>query len=180
MTGAPALRCFSRRSLSAIIAGLDNPSVSRLKKTWKLVPKDTKVFQDLYDIILPTNAYKLLREKQRSAGAPVIPYIAVHIVDLEHLNQAATYLDTKEDTEMVNFSKFRVQASIFAEIAKFRATRYILETVPKYQAWLAANIGGLEEEEKRNDKEFYRHSLQIEPSAIVTTSGMLDVRSFSS
>lgn len=60
----------------AIVCGLQNSSISRLKQTWeKVTKKDMKIYSKLLDLFSLNKNYKNYREALNAAQVPLIPYL---------------------------------------------------------------------------------------------------------
>jgi hypothetical protein len=149
-------RCLELRNffdMSAVVCGLSHSSVSRLKQTWQLLGrKELRAFEELSDLIAPMSSYKLLRGLHRETAAALaltqthetkqsnrasigaVPYIAVYIIDAEHLTQVPDILYNG----MINFAKKRVEASLYIELLRFRSGKYPFVNDPDYQRLLAS------------------------------------------
>lgn len=71
-------------SLQAIISGLNNASVYRLKQTWEKMRKK-KVYQVLLDceeLLDPSSNFSLYRKTLSTIDQPIIPYMGVYLSDL--------------------------------------------------------------------------------------------------
>jgi hypothetical protein len=123
-----------------IVAGLNMAAISRLKKTWKLLPKkylDIWVYLNqvvsnegkfLSDIIL--GSYRVYRltmkaKKERYGEVPVLPYVGVNLSDLTFSEDGNTsfYIDPNAHKSMgdpalplVNFGKMRLISGVFSLI----------------------------------------------------------------
>ncbi|ELR17895.1 RasGEF domain containing protein [Acanthamoeba castellanii str. Neff] len=62
----------------------------------------------------------------------LIPYIAIYIIDLEHLSQVPEVIANG----MVNFAKKKIEASIFSEMIKFREHKYNFVPIEPYREWV--------------------------------------------
>eukprot|EP01088_Endostelium_zonatum_P000320 TRINITY_DN10600_c0_g1_i1.p1 TRINITY_DN10600_c0_g1~~TRINITY_DN10600_c0_g1_i1.p1 ORF type:complete len:954 (-),score=229.03 TRINITY_DN10600_c0_g1_i1:44-2905(-) len=100
----------------AIVAGLENTSVHRLKKTWEEVTKMdggawVKSYGELKD--LSENNYHRLRKEVKETAAPCIPYLGMFLTDLTFMEEGN---QDKVDGGLVNFYKLRLVADKMQEI----------------------------------------------------------------
>lgn len=141
-------------SLMAIIAALNNSSVSRLRQTFSsLTQKLTAQLAELNDLVSQVGNYAKLRNAIHSCTPPLVPYLGMYLTDL-------TFIDENRDlTEagLINFSKRRQIANVVQnEIAQYQQERYNLEPVPQIQQFLT-NL------QYFDDKTNYKLSTWIEP-----------------
>lgn len=103
------LRNFN--SLMAIVSGLSAYSVSRLRRTWELVPMPLKsTFSDLVTLVNDNRSYKNLRAACAQAqGQPVLPYLGVLLFDL---NRAEEIAKPGLPDNFVGFTKYRTLAPV--------------------------------------------------------------------
>lgn len=127
-----ALNNFS--SLMAIVAGLNNSAVLRLKKTLVDVPADSlKLYQE-YEALMKSEAnYRTYREALRAATPPCIPYLGVHVQDL-------TFMDENPDqvNGLVNFHKNRLLYSAISELLRCQQIGYNFTLLMQMQTSLRA------------------------------------------
>lgn len=62
----------------AVVSGLSQFPVSRLKGTWRLLSSSYEAkWKELESIINPINNFKTLRELQQDAETPLIPSLSI-------------------------------------------------------------------------------------------------------
>lgn len=100
-------------SLMAIVSGLSAYSVSRLRRTWELVPMPLKsTFSDLVSLVNDNRSYKNLRAAcapTATQGQPVLPYLGVLLFDL---NRAEETAKAGLPDNFVGFTKYRALAPV--------------------------------------------------------------------
>ncbi|EJD54484.1 ras GEF [Auricularia subglabra TFB-10046 SS5] len=86
-----ASKCHSMNnisSMSAIVAALTSADLSRLSRTWNEVSSSvTKTFQHMQKFNDPTANYSVCRQFIQEATGPCVPFIAMYLRDLLHLNE---------------------------------------------------------------------------------------------
>uniref|UniRef100_A0A3P8VT81 Rap guanine nucleotide exchange factor like 1 n=1 Tax=Cynoglossus semilaevis TaxID=244447 RepID=A0A3P8VT81_CYNSE len=89
-------------SFLAVVLGLDNPAVGRLRLTWEGLPgKFRKQFQQFENIADPSRNHKSYRDLISSLRPPLIPFTPLLLKDLTFLHESCkTFYG-----EMVNFEK---------------------------------------------------------------------------
>ncbi|XP_055336396.1 rap guanine nucleotide exchange factor 4-like isoform X2 [Paramacrobiotus metropolitanus] len=115
---------FNLFAFSAIVMGLTNTAVSRLKGTWEKLPsKFAKIFKDFEEIIDPSRNHRASRmllsncldERRKNTTtdpAPVIPFMPLIMKDLTFTHEGnKTLLD-----DLVNFEKMHMIAECLRQI----------------------------------------------------------------
>jgi hypothetical protein len=145
---------------SQLTIALTSPEVSRLTKTWALVPPgDIKTLRDLEALISPTrNFYNLRREMEGggSAGAAstdmgCIPFVGIYTHDLLFNAQRPSEIASSLTTApLVNFERCRMAASVVKTLLRLleASTNYTfqpMEGLTERCLWM----GALSDEEIR-------------------------------
>jgi len=137
-----AKKCYAMNNFNSameICTGLNMASISRLKRTWKLVPdRYIKTFNNLSELISPVGNFHLYREILQKKDLPINPYIALSLRDLsviEMNNETFTDNDEKSKT-VINFQKLRLIYPHFTTIQKLQSTPYVYEPNPVIQTFL--------------------------------------------
>lgn len=111
-----------------VLAALSNASVSRLKKTWELLPtSSSESFNDLGQVMSSQSSFKLYRERLRASAPPSIPYIGVYLSDLVFIDEGNPDTLEQSDLELVNFDKHKQVAAVIQEIQKYQQNTYLGE-----------------------------------------------------
>lgn len=137
----------------AVIGGLNNSSILRLKNTKKEVDKKVlKKLSELEKALSPESNYRALRELLHKVNPPCFPYLGVYTSDL-------TFLDDGNPNfinNLVNFEKRRLVYSIISDLITYQDKPYNFMPFPELKS-LLLNI------ESIPDKELYEYSLKREP-----------------
>jgi len=105
-------------SAFGIIFGLNLVSVSRLKKTWELVPeKYSKIFEKISTEYSGANNYKEYRNILKNVPMPCLPFVGIYLSDLTHIEDGNEDLDQNNH---INFEKMRLIANTFSEMQQFQ------------------------------------------------------------
>uniref|UniRef100_H2RNY6 Rap guanine nucleotide exchange factor like 1 n=1 Tax=Takifugu rubripes TaxID=31033 RepID=H2RNY6_TAKRU len=89
-------------SFLAVVLGLDNPAVNRLRLTWEGLPgKFKKQFQQFESIADPSRNHKSYRDLITSLRPPLIPFTPLLLKDLTFLHESCKTFHG----ELVNFEK---------------------------------------------------------------------------
>ncbi|XP_047125253.1 rap guanine nucleotide exchange factor 6 [Hydra vulgaris] len=110
-------------SMYAVISGLANTAISRLKHTWEKLPqKHEDMFQDLLDLMDPSRNMSKYRNMftGEQCYPPIIPWFPIVKKDM-------TFLHLGNDTHvdgLVNFEKLRMIAREVRRVCKFCAIGY--------------------------------------------------------
>jgi len=126
---------------SQLTIALTSPEVSRLAKTWALVPpSDIKTLRDLEALISPTrNFYNLRREMEGggSAGAAstdigCIPFVGIYTHDLLFNAQRPSEIASSPTTApLVNFERCRMAAGVVKTLLRLleASTNYTFQPI---------------------------------------------------
>ncbi|XP_059407720.1 rap guanine nucleotide exchange factor-like 1 [Carassius carassius] len=114
-------------SFLALVLGLDNPAVSRLRLTWEGLPgKFRKQFQQFESIADPSRNHKSYRDLLASLRAPLIPFTPLLLKDLTFLHESCKTFHG----ELVNFEKMHKVAEMVRSIRRYRSTQLVMEAEP--------------------------------------------------
>ncbi|OQO02414.1 hypothetical protein B0A48_11941 [Cryoendolithus antarcticus] len=161
-------------SLMAVVASLDSSMLQRLKRTWELVSKKTKLrFAELKTVIDVSQNYASLRRQVDDTQAPCIPFMGIYLQDMTFID--AGNLATRQiprsspgrssndaATSVINFDKYARMARIVTQIQRFQ-TPYPLRAVPEMQVWLEAYMDHMGDATDALVGSFHRRSLILEP-----------------
>lgn len=87
-------------TLMAVLMGLDDSPVNRLKQTKELVkPKHMMIFEKLNKLMSPEGSYSKYRKTLANAKPPCIPYIGIYLRDLTYIESTPgkREIDGKQD-----------------------------------------------------------------------------------
>ncbi|XP_078140659.1 rap guanine nucleotide exchange factor-like 1 [Centroberyx gerrardi] len=114
-------------SFLAVVLGLDNPAVSRLRLTWEGLPgKFRKQFQQFESIADPSRNHKSYRDLMASLRPPLIPFTPLLLKDLTFLHESCKTFHG----ELVNFEKMHKVAEMVRTIRRYRSTQLAMDTEP--------------------------------------------------
>lgn len=144
-------------TLMAILGGLNNSAILRLKQTKRELDKRViRKVEELEHTMSPKNNYSLLRNELHSVAPPCIPFLAIYMSDL-------TFVDDGNPNcidGLINFSKRRLVYSIISDLLNFQNHPYNLTVIPELKRMLEDINSQLE---GITDKALYDISLQREP-----------------
>ncbi|XP_030077717.1 rap guanine nucleotide exchange factor-like 1 [Microcaecilia unicolor] len=109
----------------AVVLGLDNAAVSRLRLTWEKMPgKFKSLFRKFENLTDPCRNHKSYREVISKMKSPVIPFVPLILKDLTFLNEGSkTFLDG-----LVNVEKMHSVAEKVRAIRSYRSIPLRLDT----------------------------------------------------
>lgn len=112
-------------SFFAIVMGLDNGAVSRLRVSWEKLPgKFKNLFRKFENLTDPCRNHKSYREMVTRMRPPVIPFIPLILKDLTFLHEGSkTFLDG-----LVNVEKMHAIAEKVRTVRKYRSSQMRLDT----------------------------------------------------
>ncbi|XP_064172426.1 rap guanine nucleotide exchange factor-like 1 isoform X3 [Anguilla rostrata] len=114
-------------SFLAVVLGLDNPAVSRLRLTWEGLPgRFKKQFQQFESIADPSRNHKAYRDLVGSLRPPLIPFTPLLLKDLTFLHESCKTFHG----EMVNFEKMHKVAEMVRSIRRCRSAQFALDMEP--------------------------------------------------
>jgi len=112
-------------SLMAILTGLSDPVVRRLKHTWNGLPKqELTIYDELNDMMSPKKYLRVERYCQQ-LQVPCIPYLGVYLDNL--VSQECCEFSC---FPLIKFSKYAAVGKLIAEIQKFQQLPYNLKPFP--------------------------------------------------
>jgi RasGEF domain/RasGEF N-terminal motif len=142
-------------ALTAILAGLDNAAVYRMKHTRDSVPRDQQaLFQSVRDLMSHDSSYALYRQRLHNVDPPCVPFIGVFLTDLTFIEEGNAD-NTKQG--LINFAKRGRIYKAIEEIQQYQQISYASLKLVDHIAWFFAELPA------NNDEELYAISLELEP-----------------
>ena len=120
--------CKNYNSLFAILSGLDNSCVTRLRDTWEKVSnKYKKLLNDLKNIMDPSLNMSKYRNllKNETIQPPIIPFFPICQKDLYFTNESS---NTHEE-DLVNFEKLRKISKTVRSIVQMTTSPFDLTSM---------------------------------------------------
>ncbi|XP_068192743.1 rap guanine nucleotide exchange factor-like 1 [Antennarius striatus] len=112
-------------SFLAVVLGLDNPAVNRLRLTWEGLPgKFRKQFQQFENIADPSRNHKSYRDLITGLRPPLIPFTPLLLKDLTFLHESCKTFHG----ELVNFEKMHKVAEMVRIIRRYRSSQLAMDT----------------------------------------------------
>ncbi|XP_051275872.1 rap guanine nucleotide exchange factor-like 1 [Dicentrarchus labrax] len=112
-------------SFLAVVLGLDNPAVNRLRLTWEGLPgKFRKQFQQFESVADPSRNHKSYRDLITSLRPPLIPFTPLLLKDLTFLHESCKTFHG----ELVNFEKMHKVAEMVRIIRRYRSSQLAMDT----------------------------------------------------
>lgn len=136
-----------------VLSSLQSAPISRLTKTWEMVPKRAKVAFEEYTNLLQGN-FKVVRQLQEQATPPCLPYIGLTLSDLTFVEENADYVQNN----LINFDKRYMTAAIIVKIQQNQQKSYSFASIPEVQMFIERMT-----ECVLDEKEAYKRSLLVEP-----------------
>jgi len=142
----------------AIVAGLSNAAVHRLKQSWEQVPaaqtENIKALSALFDT---ARSYAAIRAALRDARPPCIPYLGIYLTDLTFI---ADGNPSRTATGEVNLVKNRLTAQVIAKMQLYQQEgRYSLHPDVPLQQLIASALSA----KFQDDEVLFKRSLEVEP-----------------
>lgn len=146
-------------SMMTVYMSLQLHCISRLKKTWKTVPKALRQqFQRHEAQLRPMSNFSGYREMMAKAPLPCVPYIGITAKDIVALDELPTY---EEDSDRISWFKMtQISKVLMDQVLKFKKADYHWAEVPDIYAEMVnpESIGLLDEDR------LIEQSILIEPS----------------
>ncbi|KAH6606741.1 guanine nucleotide exchange factor [Trichoderma cornu-damae] len=147
-------------TLAQLTIALSSAEVSRLSKTWDLVPPhDLNTLGELEALVTPTrNFYSLRAEMEGGSDGGCIPFVGIYTHDLLFNAQRASEIASSPTTPpLINFERCRIGAAVVKTLLRLleASTRYTfqpVEGITERCLWMGA----------LSDDEIRRHSEALE------------------
>lgn len=150
-------------SCISLLSALRCTPISRLKQTWKAVPKHAQaIFDEISPIADPNGNYAAYRRLESSSRPPMVPYMGCITKDLTSIEEVPTMVNNQPG--MVNWNKIGQMGALFVKLAAAKGTHYTFQPNKDVILFLA-NAKPMKEEEQ------YRISKVLEPSSLGSSSG---------
>ncbi|KAL8800737.1 MAG: hypothetical protein Q9223_007209 [Gallowayella weberi] len=109
-------------TLLQLTIALSSVDISRLAKTWELVPAaERRTLKELETLVTPIKNFHNLRQEMETTNSEdgCIPVIALYIHDLTYNSQKPSQVpSTREGEPLVNFERYRTTASIVKSLLR--------------------------------------------------------------
>ncbi|KAM6949025.1 RAS guanyl-releasing protein 2-like [Aplochiton taeniatus] len=145
-------------TLMAVVGGLSNSSISRLKDTQTHISAETsKVFDNLIQLVTSCGNYSQYRKRFSECTGFRFPILGVHLKDLIAVHVALPDWADKEKTR-VNLAKCQQLYAILQELALVQTTPPTIEANTDLLNLLTVSL-----DQYHTEEEIYQLSLQREP-----------------
>ncbi|KAI2651268.1 RAS guanyl-releasing protein 2 [Labeo rohita] len=148
-------------TLMAVVGGLSNSSIARLKDTQALIGSETrKVFDGLVELVTSSGNYSRYRQRFSECSGFRFPILGVHLKDLIAVHVALPDWFDPEKTR-VNLTKTHQLYAILEELALIQSTPPSIEANSDLLNLLIVSL-----DQYHSEDEIYQLSLQREPRSI--------------
>ncbi|XP_056117980.1 RAS guanyl-releasing protein 2 isoform X1 [Rhinichthys klamathensis goyatoka] len=148
-------------TLMAVVGGLSNSSIARLKDTQALIGSETsKVFDGLVELVTSSGNYSRYRQRFSECSGFRFPILGVHLKDLIAVHVALPDWFDPEKTR-VNLTKTHQLYAILEELALIQSTPPNIEANSDLLNLLIVSL-----DQYHSEDEIYQLSLQREPRSI--------------
>jgi len=156
--------------VTALLAALQQIAISRLKKSWALVPpKSMQLFSEIATHMDPEGNWKHYRDKMNSTKAPpFIPYIGLVIQDIMFIDDGnlTKKRDSESLPELINWDKCMSIGAIFKRLIEHSDYCYPFVYLPEIEFVFNEAMN----HRMKNDKEIYQMSVALEPKVAKNAS----------
>lgn len=136
------LQLRNYNTLLEITAGLNLSVISRLRKTWRIVPsKIVAILKELEDLMDCKSNYFRYRAALKESNAATLPYFGVFLRDF---TLADVGNDDYEHSDFVNFDKMFIFRNLINSFKKFQSSPYQITVSHPLQNYLQ-NLSSFEE-----------------------------------
>jgi hypothetical protein len=140
---------FVSHAMMGIVSGLMSSSISRLKKTWAVIPAEiAQGFEKEYSGLFFRN-FRELREAVKQSEPPCLPYLGIYLSDLTAIENGN--LDFVNES-LLNFEKRLMISKVISELRQNQQKPYNLTPVPVIASFLSKSLEGPFLEEKETYK----------------------------
>uniref|UniRef100_A0A4W4HB33 RAS guanyl releasing protein 2 n=1 Tax=Electrophorus electricus TaxID=8005 RepID=A0A4W4HB33_ELEEL len=148
-------------TLMAVVGGLSNSSISRLKATQALIGNDAqKLFNGLAELVTSCGNYSHYRQHFSECSGFRFPILGVHLKDLIAVHVALPdWADPGKSR--VNLTKTRQLYAILQELAQVQSTPPNIDANPDLLNLLMVSL-----DQYHSEEEIYQLSLQREPRSL--------------
>uniref|UniRef100_A0A8C1STS9 RAS guanyl releasing protein 2 (calcium and DAG-regulated) n=1 Tax=Cyprinus carpio TaxID=7962 RepID=A0A8C1STS9_CYPCA len=156
-------------TLMAVVGGLSNSSIARLKNTQALIGSETrKVFDGLVELVTSSGNYSRYRQRFSECLGFRFPILGVHLKDLIAVHVALPDWFDPEKTR-VNLTKTHQLYAILEELALIQSTPPTIEANSDLLNLLIVSL-----DQYHSEDEIYQLSLQREPRSIKLSSPLIE------
>ncbi|XP_075999820.1 RAS guanyl-releasing protein 2-like isoform X1 [Genypterus blacodes] len=153
-------------TLMAVVGGLSNSSISRLKDTQSHIGAETnKIFNSLIELVTSCGNYSQYRKRFSECSGFRFPILGVHLKDLIAVHVALQDWADKEKTR-VNLAKTQQLYAILQELALIQNTPPSVDANSDLLNLLTVSL-----DQYHTEEEIYQMSLQREPRKPAQNSG---------
>jgi len=131
-------------SMWAIVAGVNNSAIRRLKRTWDLLPPRFMTILDSLEKSMEAGksfgAYKAAMTK---VSPPAVPFLGVYLTALLFIQDGSKDMipgPNKDGPMLINFVKRHKAAEVLREIKRFQTSLYNLTLVPSATALIEDSL----------------------------------------
>ncbi|KAJ7996313.1 hypothetical protein DPEC_G00235800 [Dallia pectoralis] len=145
-------------TLMAVVGGLSNSSISRLKDTQSHISSDvSKVFNSLVELVTSCGNYSQYRQRFADSTGFRFPILGVHLKDLIAVHVALPDWSDREKTQ-VNLAKTQQLYAILQQLALIQTTPPSVDANADLLNLLVVSL-----DQYHSEEEIYQLSLQREP-----------------
>eukprot|EP00007_Cunea_sp_BSH-02190019_P007519 CAMPEP_0174233534 /NCGR_PEP_ID=MMETSP0417-20130205/3546_1 /TAXON_ID=242541 /ORGANISM="Mayorella sp, Strain BSH-02190019" /LENGTH=689 /DNA_ID=CAMNT_0015311761 /DNA_START=53 /DNA_END=2122 /DNA_ORIENTATION=+ len=150
----------------AILSALEGTPISRLKATWRNLPKQTlSQYEEISPLANPEGNYASYRKKVQSTSVPFLPYVGCYMKDLTMIEEIPNMLND----EIVNWNKMHLIGKAILEVIEAQSVPHSFALDPKIQEFLASAPC-------LSEKEQYSMSKEREPSSASSSTPTMSKR----
>eukprot|EP01108_Squamamoeba_japonica_P005577 TRINITY_DN4455_c0_g1_i4.p1 TRINITY_DN4455_c0_g1~~TRINITY_DN4455_c0_g1_i4.p1 ORF type:complete len:246 (+),score=88.37 TRINITY_DN4455_c0_g1_i4:3-740(+) len=143
-------------SLMAIISGLNNSAILRLKWTRSKLPKRVSSMLEQYEQLMNMEgSFQRYRKEIAHCAAPCVPYVGVSLMDLTFIEEG----NPDHVGSLLNFAKRRLVVDVVLKLESYAMGSYDIEPPVELVLFFKSLP-------QAGEKELYARSLAIEPRGV--------------
>lgn len=143
-------------TLMAILMGLGESSVYRLKSTKELIkPKYIEILEHLNSLMSPDQSYSMYRKKLAESNPPCIPYIGIYLRDLTYIESTPGKREI-DGLEGIRFKQNLQVFNVINMIKSYQKVEYEFDSIPELNVMI-------HEMPSMTEEECYSTSYRLEP-----------------
>ncbi len=145
----------------AVVGALRSIPISRLTKSWALVPEGkTQEFNALEELLHQRKSYANMRAALKHVNGACLPYLGLFLTDITFVEEGNKDLTECQGAQLINFFKRQKLMVVIREITKYKNIPYVFTVVPELAKRLRVSDDVTEDS-------MIELSLKLEPREVV-------------
>ncbi|KAH7105015.1 ras GEF [Auriculariales sp. MPI-PUGE-AT-0066] len=150
-------------SMTAIVAGVNNSAIRRLKRTWEPIQARQHATLDAMEKVIETaRNFQTYKAAMAKIQPPAVPFLGVYLTALLFIQEGNKDMlpnPNKDGPPLINFQKRHTAGEVLREIKRFQNTPYNLTQVQQVTALIDVALKAV----KINNDTAWNLSMELEP-----------------